>query len=1159
MTEPQGASADAPARPSAAAGLKVSVVVPAYQPGDGIRRVVDSLAAQTMPQDEFEVVIVDDGSPDDTWDRLQRIRDERPNVRIERIENSGWPSRPRNVGLGLARGEYVLFMDHDDEIFPDGLRASYEYATAHHADVLSPKELKTSDPHWGLGNFTANIPNALPRRGINALLPMMPHKLYRRDFLLEHGIRFPEGRRMYWEDVYFNVACFKHAEVVSILSDTPVYLWHATDQNNSATYGPWEDEFWDKLGALFDFIDRTLDTDDVAEARRTQLLHQYRLRVISRIDGWLRSGTHPDRVDHVVDRALAIVEKYVPEEWDADLPAQVRPQAWLLRRRRVDLLRELQQIDASVTGTSTVDAIWWEKGALRIRATARWTGADGRPVRFKVARGGRLHRVLPASLDILPRPLRDVTDDVRRASSHLTLRDDDSKTTWNLRSRSELRLERLGRPESDQEPPDGSVVSVAVSTVTQFSPASAAQGEPVADAVWVVHAKNRLLGELSHVPVRSTAAARPAVVGGRAVVASRSEDDALTIDVGQARHALLDHLRPDWSRGTVTASGPAPWRHHAVHVPVHDLYVDAPARLEGVAAVAPHSAAERVPAVGRLARPLGGALPERGVATLDAAPSGSWLTATFRAPGARWQLRPRLAGGPRTTSGWDVPAARPADVTVVIPAYNVSRYVEESVRSVFAQTLTAERIEIVVVDDGSTDDTLEVLGGLATQHPRMQVITQENSGSASRPRNVALDHATGTYVFCLDADDLLTPHALERLVGAAESTGSDVVLGRMRGLGGRGAPTITFRRTVLDADLVEDHLFHAMTPHKLFRRTHLEQHGLRFPEDISIGEDVLFVAAAELTARRIAILADDDYYVWRLRDDADQHLSRSGAGFEIIFEKASRLVDLIEEHVEAGPRRDALMRRAIRYVYHGLLRNLYFEEDTAVRAEQTDRIRDRFTHLWNDGLRSHLAAHLQLPLWLLFAGGRDDDLMAVVRHSRGDVRRLRYVAKRGEVVVALPRALASRIPLEWRRATEAPTPASTLVDVRKGPSGLTLRVEVAGTVAGNAVVTPPETIVAELEPHAADGPRIPLAAELVERPVRGPATFSIALDPAAVPGRGAWNLAVTPVWGTTRGASDVVGRQIGEELAVHDLAVDLGPATRVSRDPGGVLVVRRSR
>ena len=121
---------------------KVSVIIAAYRPGEAVHRVIDSLDAQTLPQDEFEVIFVDDGSPDDTYARLQGFAATRPNMQVYRIENSGWPSRPRNVGIGHARGEYVLFMDHDDSLFPDGLRRAYEYAKLNGADVLSPRKVR---------------------------------------------------------------------------------------------------------------------------------------------------------------------------------------------------------------------------------------------------------------------------------------------------------------------------------------------------------------------------------------------------------------------------------------------------------------------------------------------------------------------------------------------------------------------------------------------------------------------------------------------------------------------------------------------------------------------------------------------------------------------------------------------------------------------------------------------------------------------------------------------------------------------------------------------------------------------------------------------------------------------------------------------------------
>ena len=119
-----------------------------------------------------------------------------------------------------------------------------------------------------------NVGNAIPSGDIHQLMPMIPHKLYRKAFLEEHGIRFPEGKRQLWEDIFFNVEAWRHARVVSLLADTPVYLWHLTEANNSSTYGPGGMEFWNRLDVLYDFIDRTLDGEEFARARQDEFLHR---------------------------------------------------------------------------------------------------------------------------------------------------------------------------------------------------------------------------------------------------------------------------------------------------------------------------------------------------------------------------------------------------------------------------------------------------------------------------------------------------------------------------------------------------------------------------------------------------------------------------------------------------------------------------------------------------------------------------------------------------------------------------------------------------------------------------------------------------------------------------------------------------------------------
>jgi len=102
-------------------------------------------------------------------------------------------------------------------------------------------------------------------------------------------------------------------------------------------------------------------------------------------------------------------------------------------------------------------------------------------------------------------------------------------------------------------------------------------------------------------------------------------------------------------------------------------------------------------------------------------------------------------------------------VSILIPAYNAERWIREAIVSALGQTWS--RIEIIVVDDGSTDRTLAVAQSLRSS--RVNVVRQDNAG-ASAARNRALALAQGTYVQWLDADDLLHPAKVERQLARAE-------------------------------------------------------------------------------------------------------------------------------------------------------------------------------------------------------------------------------------------------------------------------------------------------------------------------------------------------------------------------------------------------------
>lgn len=109
------------------------------------------------------------------------------------------------------------------------------------------------------------------------------------------------------------------------------------------------------------------------------------------------------------------------------------------------------------------------------------------------------------------------------------------------------------------------------------------------------------------------------------------------------------------------------------------------------------------------------------------------------------------------------------DVTVSLAVYNTMPYLQETLDSLVGQSIGHDRLEVVAVDDGSTDGSGALLDDYASRYPDVfRVIHQDNSGGPAGPCNRALEVAQGRFVYFLGADDYLAPEALERMVGYAD-------------------------------------------------------------------------------------------------------------------------------------------------------------------------------------------------------------------------------------------------------------------------------------------------------------------------------------------------------------------------------------------------------
>ena len=204
-----------------------------------------------------------------------------------------------------------------------------------------------------------------------------------------------------------------------------------------------------------------------------------------------------------------------------------------------------------------------------------------------------------------------------------------------------------------------------------------------------------------------------------------------------------------------------------------------------------------------------------------------------------------------TTGSRSIRQRGPPAVSVIIATYNAGPLLAHALDALAAQSLPAHLIEILVVDDGSTDGTWSYLSELEPTRSNIKIFQQPHTGGPSAGRNRALSEATGSYVFFHDADDYLGPDALRRLLAVAQQNDSDIVVASVSWIGKPDAAPGP-RRTVLDADILDDGIWHALTPHKLIRRSLIEHLSLRFCDDMVQGEDQVFMASASSLPARSA-------------------------------------------------------------------------------------------------------------------------------------------------------------------------------------------------------------------------------------------------------------------------------------------------------------------
>lgn len=209
-------------------------------------------------------------------------------------------------------------------------------------------------------------------------------------------------------------------------------------------------------------------------------------------------------------------------------------------------------------------------------------------------------------------------------------------------------------------------------------------------------------------------------------------------------------------------------------------------------------------------------------------------------------------------------------ISVIVPVYNSEKFLPRCLESIFDQT-TEEKYEVIAVNDGSTDNSLEILKGYAENFKNLRILTRKNGGVSSA-RNAGIAHAKGEYIAFVDSDDFVERDYLEKLYSAAEQSSADIAICNYKNTNSENSLSIgcifRHRSGVFDSgkmlrSLLCDVTVRSYLWNKLYKRELFTENGIEFPLGVHF-EDFTIMPKLFYYSRKIVQVPDKLYnYVQR--------------------------------------------------------------------------------------------------------------------------------------------------------------------------------------------------------------------------------------------------------------------------------------------------------
>lgn len=318
-------------------------------------------------------------------------------------------------------------------------------------------------------------------------------------------------------------------------------------------------------------------------------------------------------------------------------------------------------------------------------------------------------------------------------------------------------------------------------------------------------------------------------------------------------------------------------------------------------------------------------------------------------------------------------------LSAVVPVYDVEEFLPACLASIAAQDFTD--YEVIIVDDGSPDDSAKIAASHAEEDPRIRVVSQANAGLGAA-RNVGVEHARGELLTFVDGDDELAPRAWSRMVETLQRTGSDLVAGKaVRDNGSRrwAMPRMKANhaadRLSVTVEEMPGILADVFAWNKVYRRDFWVGNGLEFPQDVRY-EDQPALTRALLATRAFDVLSDTVYY-WRVRADGTSITQRR--------HELKDLEDRILTKRDSAEQVRAYGVPGIRRTFHAEVlpvdMGAYFRAVPDCSEQYWRLLVDAVNEFWNDATvpfeNTLLPMRVRLMGWFV-ARGRRNDLLALL-------------------------------------------------------------------------------------------------------------------------------------------------------------------------------------